>query len=214
MMLELGLMPVRYVITIKRLTYLHHLVTNNPTMLARQVLLQQMKKPIKGDFVKLCNFDMKQLQITIPNETLLKMTKPKFKYFIKDACKKAAFKFLLKQKSKLSKGSEISYTCLQTQNYFLPENRLTVTEMQNIFLLRSRNLPVQCNFPKQFTDRKCIVDICNGDDKQEHIFDCKYLEENTNTLTNESTSYADLFRNNIYKQVTTMYILMNKFKSN
>ena len=42
MMLDLGLLPIRYILIIKRLMYFHHLITLTDNSLATQVLLKQM----------------------------------------------------------------------------------------------------------------------------------------------------------------------------
>ena len=98
-------------------------------------------------------------------------SKQNFKRIVKDACKNAAFNFLIKQKSKLSKGSNIVYTQLQTQNYLMSGNNLSIHTMRQIYDLRVRNTQVKCNFPGKFSDTKCLTG-CGGEDSLSHIWEC------------------------------------------
>ena len=54
MHLELGTIPLRYIMMKKRIMYLHHLLTNKRNSLVQEVLKAQMEKPMKGDFINLC----------------------------------------------------------------------------------------------------------------------------------------------------------------
>ena len=45
------------------------------------------------------------------------LSKYKLKKMVRDACHKFAFEYLIKQKEQLSKGKQIWYDKLRTQNY-------------------------------------------------------------------------------------------------
>ena len=186
MMLELGLYPLRYTIKMRRLGYLHHLLTSDNDSLARQVFVQQMKDPVKGDWTTTVQSDLKELKINMSFIDISSMSKNMFKNVVKNACKQSAFCYLLEQTAKLSKGSEITYTKLETQNYLKPGYNLTVCEMRNIFMIRLRNLNLKCNFPSMYSDRKCIVNPCSGEDSQIHLYSCEYLET-SNTIALKDT---------------------------
>ena len=61
-------------------------------------------------------------------DTLLTLSKLKFKRTIKRLIHEAGFKFLLSEKSKLSKGKELSYSKHEMQNYLKSGNGLTNNE--------------------------------------------------------------------------------------
>ena len=63
MMLELGIIPLRFTIKMKRLSYFHHLLTSDSESLARKVLMKQIKKPKPGDWIKLVESDLKEIGI-------------------------------------------------------------------------------------------------------------------------------------------------------
>ena len=51
-LLELGLLPVKYILKMKRLNYFHFLLQTDSKCLAQKVLLKQIEKPMKGDWIK------------------------------------------------------------------------------------------------------------------------------------------------------------------
>ena len=80
-LLELGLEPIRYIIKKKRIMYLHHLMTNGRHKLAGNVLEEQLKNPLKGDFAQMCIEDLKEIDMTI--DELVLMTKNEMKKRVK-----------------------------------------------------------------------------------------------------------------------------------
>ena len=48
--LELGCIPIKYLIIYKRLMYLHHIVNLEDSHLVKQVFSAQLKNPSKGDW--------------------------------------------------------------------------------------------------------------------------------------------------------------------
>ena len=136
------------------------------------------------------------------------LSKTRFKTIVKQACINAAFSYLLVQTSKLSKGSEIVYSKLETQSYLKPGNNLTLTDMRNIFMIRMRNLPLKCNYPSMYPDRKCLAPDCSDSDSQIHIWTCKYLETKTSICVND-VNYTDIFKNDVNKQFHVMQVMMH-----
>ena len=53
-LLELGLVPVEFIIKQKRINFLHHLLTEEDESLSKKLFLKQCEKPIVGDFVRNC----------------------------------------------------------------------------------------------------------------------------------------------------------------
>ena len=92
-----------------------------------------------------------------------------------------------------------------------PGTDLSVEEIQQIFLLRTRNLQVKCNFQLQHTDRKCVVDQCVGEDSQLHLFFCFFLEDPF-AVSDYTLNYTDIFSDNVAKQRIVMQTVMHKFE--
>ena len=65
MMLELGLIPVRYLIIQKRLQFLHYLLNQSKQSMLRKVYEAMKKDSRRGDFVYLTNKDKTLLNINM-----------------------------------------------------------------------------------------------------------------------------------------------------
>ena len=63
MLLEVGMIPVRFFVMKKRMMYWHHLVTDGKMKLAAKVLEEQRKKPLKGDLHQQCVQDFIKLEL-------------------------------------------------------------------------------------------------------------------------------------------------------
>ena len=96
----------------KGLSYLHHLLTSNNESFARQVFLEQMNNPVKGDWTTTVQNDLKELNINMSFIDISSISKRIFKNIVKKACKQSAFNHLLEKTAKLSKRSEKTYTKL------------------------------------------------------------------------------------------------------
>ena len=132
---------------------------------------------------------------------------------VKEACHKFAFSYLLEQKNKLSKGKQIVYYKLETQEYLKPGSGLSQDDMKQIYLLRTQNILVKSNFPGMFKDVKCVSEFCSEEESARHIFYCKHLEdENAKCLMTRNIKFDDIFSNNIKSQLTVKNIFMKKFK--
>ena len=64
-MLELGIIPVRFMIMKKRSQFLHHILSESTETLVRQVFDVLKKESRKGDFVNLTNTDCEELDIDL-----------------------------------------------------------------------------------------------------------------------------------------------------
>ena len=210
MLLEMGIKPIRHHIKQKRMVYFHKLLTNGMSTLPSQVLQEQMKNTMKGDWYNDCIKDMKDMSMT--KEETMSLSIIGMKKALKVATDTSAFEFLLKQKGKQSKGSELFYDSLQMQSYLKSGSKLSPREMKQLFQLRSHNLQLKDNFPNQFTDRDCVIPECSGQDSQRGLFYCNYLEP-INTLTETAVEYDDIFSNEISKQKLAMKIIYQKYTS-
>ena len=85
--------------------------------------------------------------------------------------------------------------------------------MKKIFLLRSRNLNIKCNFPSQYEDRNCIASGCDGEDSQAHLYVCEFIVTQNNTLIQHKLKYQDIFSNNTALQMAVMKVMMQRYKT-
>ena len=202
MMLELGIISVKFVLIKKRLMYLHHILTSSDKSLISQIFHEMQKSPLKTDWATMINKDMKQINLNLSHEQIQLMTKINFKKKIKDLCEKACFSDFLKQKSSLSKGKILSYDKLELQPYFSSKYGLSADSMRKIYALRTRSLPLKCNAPAQYADRLCLAPGCLEEDQEEHVYRCSYLSEGEQLIQQSNIKYEDIFSCDVKKQET------------
>jgi hypothetical protein len=176
--LELGALPLRWVIAQRRINYLKHIIDRSDNELIKKVYNAQKNNPTKGDFAKLVQKDLEN--IGMKEEEFVRITRTTVKKEVKTDIKDAAFKELLKMKSDKKKIKEIEYKNLELQNYLKNDSDLTRKESNAIFSIRSQCVKgIRSNFGKMFKSNKCPLN-CENDqtpvDTQEHIFKCKELE--------------------------------------
>ena len=210
--LEVGVMPVQYVIKRKRLGYLHHLLTASVQSLSKQVFDKQTEDGDNTTWVSTIRKDMKDLKINLSFNEIALLSKRKFKMIVRYACIELCFNELLSDKSKLSKGSEIVYTKFSTQNYLKPGYGLSIEMMRRIYHTRCRETYLKCNFPSNFTDKKC-VSLCDSEsDSEKHIYSCKKFSK-PNEIISEITPFEFIFGNNVIQQVKVIDILYARLES-
>ena len=90
-----------------------------------KVLEATRENPTKNDFVKTCESYLEKLKINMTFEELGKLSKWSVKKMVKEKTHEAGFNYLLKEKNKQNKISEIQYSDLEIQEYLLEGNRKT-----------------------------------------------------------------------------------------
>ena len=144
--LELGVIPVRFKIQAKRLMFFHYLLSRDVNELTSQVLKAQIEDPIKGDWILTVKDDLEVFELGFLSVDALKLIKKeKFKEMVKKACKKVAFNYLIKEKNKKSKLSELKYNDLNMQSYF-QTHLISKRKQILLFKFRSRMINVGANF--------------------------------------------------------------------
>ena len=62
--LEVGATPIRWIVAQRRINFLHHIMCKENNELVKKVFKAQKEYPTSGDFVKLVEQDMEDLNIT------------------------------------------------------------------------------------------------------------------------------------------------------
>ena len=121
------------------------------------------------------------------------MTKNKFKCYVKEKIRTAAFNALSLIKEGHKKGSNIVYSKFEMQAY-LKLRSLTNDEKSLLFKLRTNMTQVKENFNSMYQNTNC--DICQSDIPQSdsHLLDCtKMIEICTSLYEDNETEYLDIF---------------------
>ena len=155
---------------------------------------------------------MKDFEIGSSLEHISKFSKRQYKDMVKKACRSVEYKKLCEARLKLSKGSEIHYASLDLQPYLKASNKLTPETMKRILKIRIRDIPLKCNSPKMFSDKRCLAaPQCNGDDSNSHIFSCSFLESEYQ-LSSSVIRYEEIFSDNIQQQELVANIFFKRLE--
>ena len=212
LLLELKLISIEYILKKKRLNYLFRLLRMDRSHLARQIFDQMIESPIQGDFVNVARQNLEEFNIRLSFDEISSLSKKKFKDMVSNACDRACFDKLIKEKEKLSKGKEIMYEDFEVQEFMKPKAKLSIEEVRRILHIRIRDLDIKGNFPKANESMKCSASKeCNEEEVQSHIFDCIYLKP-ANELIEEKVEYDDIFVNEPNKQIRVMRILFSRLE--
>ena len=200
--LETGTLKLRHILTIHRLLYHHHIVNLGENETVKKVYNKQKEESTKGDWIKLVEKDFLFIEANMNDEEIKTMSKNKYKTWVKEKVKKAAFESYVKEKNTLTKIKDIEYTCLETQQY-LVDTMFSSEERNLLFALRSRCYPVKENF-KNINKQNMNCKLgCAQTESQEHVFSlCPRLK---NGPLSRTTDYNSVFEN-VFEQKLAMKV--------
>ena len=92
--LELGCLPIRYIIKSRRLMFLHYILSQSEESLLKKFFNAQMENSNKTDWTYQVQKDIKELEICLEIEDIKSMSKNKFKSHINKKIECAALKYL------------------------------------------------------------------------------------------------------------------------
>ena len=201
MYLELGLIPLRWVLKGRRVTFLYYLVTLDTAQMLSKIFHAQWNFPVKHDWTETVKNDLKDLDMVMDLEQIKKIKKENFAEMVKKACRKAAFIELMSMKEKHSKLSNLSYTELKMQSY-LKNKKIHPGKAKSLFKYRTRMAFVKNNYKSSHGDLNCPV--CSQTDEnikflddQHHLNHCvKLVNEAPVTSDGQCCQYQEIFGEN------------------
>ena len=134
--LELGCLPLRFIIKARRINYLHYLVNLKDDELLAKFFDAQLKFPVKGDWISTVKDDLNDLDMDIDVNKLKHISKEAFKKEVQNKITKAAFKYLMDKAKSHSKMMSLKYEELSLQNY-LKSRTMSKFEAQKLFRFRT-----------------------------------------------------------------------------
>ena len=221
MHLETGTVPLKFIISSRRINYLHNILKRKENETILRVFNAQKDNPIEGDFVTLVKKDLELLGLKYDEKYFKSMNKIKFKAFIKQKISTAAFNFLEKEKLEKSKVKNIKYQHFKIQPY-LTSKMFNNNEVELLSKLRSKNIDVKCNFKTKFSPNnnldklKCSMKNCNELETQEHLIQCIPILTVLNEKYDKSgIRYDDIYSKHIKKQrsVTKLYKILIELRT-
>ena len=201
--LELGVEPVRFLIQGKILLFLHHILTRKENELIFQVYKAQKSQPIENDFSEIVRKDMADLDInSYTDKDIASMSKFKWKKIVKSSIKTTALKYLLEESNGKSKMENLTYDCLQLQEY-LKSSTMSKTRKLLALKLRCRMTPVANNQGQKIKCKLCDM----GSDDQPHLINCVLLKLRCPDILSSQEEYKDLFGSDVEKidKLTTLF---------
>ena len=208
--LELGAIPVRFILMSKRINYLWYLIHDKEGSLLKTFFEAQCDQPIKGDWVSTVKKDMADLNIQMSFEEIADIPKEAFKKLVKEKVHKSALEYLKQLQLTHSKSENLNFDDLNLQGYLKSgTSTMTIKEKLFCFAARSRMVDVKCNKLYGQIHLKCRLG-CDAMETQNHLLNCDALSDSN--IVKEIPKYSDLIGKDVHKMETISKILQAKFK--
>ena len=203
--LEAGIIPIKYVISKRRLLYLWNIMQKEDNELLKRFYLAQKLHRTKNDWAEIIEKDKKDFGIELTDEEISKMKESKFKRIVNIAVTEKTLEYLNKTAHGHSKSRKLIKQTLEREKYF-DDPRFTRSDVELLFSLRTRMIDVKNNFSNKYGDdiacRTCKVQP----ESQEHILKCEALKI-TVDVPND-VCYEDIFKS-VEKQLEIVKVFRN-----
>ena len=202
--LELGVIPIRFVIMKRKILFLQYILQQEKSSLIYKVLEATMKNPLKNDFVDTCKKYLQILKIDLSFSEIENLSKWSLKKIVKEKTEMAAFEYLLEQQKKprkngkLSKIANIRYDRLELQPYLVGGNHGTKIS-QFIFKARSQTLDIKTQKKWKYEDAWCTG--CESrEETGDEILTCEKFGKYQENITKPKYSwfFSDCFGDMVY----------------
>ena len=206
--LESGAIPIRYILSSRRINYLQTILKRDPEELIRRIYEAQVNKPCDGDFSQLVQKDLQCVGVPLDTNIIQTTGTTEFKKMIKKKISIAALKYLQELQMSHSKVRNLQYEKLSTQPY-LTSQLFTNDETKLLAALRSRTHE---GFKNNFSNLHAGQINCPlecwmlGDtpviDSQEHLLSCTVIGQNFHSTDTASSrvEYNDIMGCDTKKQ--------------
>ena len=212
--LELGTLPLRFIIKIRRILYLQLVLQEDEKSLLFKFLNAQMEEPQKGDWWLTVKKDIEQLNLNLSLHEIKSMSKESFKNLVQKAVKAEAFNWLSIKKCKSKKVKNVPHGRLEIQKY-LSQPIMSTKETKFLFGLRSRMTYLSENYPGMQAENHCP--LCSSSsgvekfmDSQEHLLVCSKLKGESEVME-EYLEHDDIHSENLNVQTKITLILEAKY---
>ena len=168
--LETGKLKPRYIISKRRLMYLHHILTRNDSELIKKVYTSQKLVFTKHDWYQIVQQEKLVFRIDLTDEEISLMGKSSFKSLVnKNVHLKSFSDLCLSRKSKtqnIIQNVNINKHGYPSMQPYLTSKLLNTREKKNLFSLRSRDYQVKTNMKSMYEeDMRCR--LCSEEDSCE-----------------------------------------------
>ena len=176
MQLEMGVLPVKYVIMQRRMNFLHYILNQSTESMIYKVFETLKEDSRKGDFVALTNIDRVELHIPFNDTEIQEMAKKTWKELVKKKVKEKAFESLVEENSRKDKTRTVVFTKLKMTQYLSENGRTSLSKL--IFAVRSKTLDIKEWNSWSYSDNICIA--CKKEvETMDHFMTCKTYKSDT-----------------------------------
>ena len=96
--LELGILPLKYIIKCRRIMYLHYILTRDKNELLSKFFKAQCERPVKNDWSETVKNDLKDIGVNLTFEEIKDFKQEEFADLVKKEIKNMAFADLIIEK--------------------------------------------------------------------------------------------------------------------
>ena len=174
--LEMGVLPLSYVISARRLIYLQTILKRPESDLIRRVYICQKENQLPGDWCQSVTNDFQKIGFYMNDHEVERMSEYEYKTHIKKHIRKAAFEELEEIRSSHSKVSQNKYSGLNRPQEYLRDRSITSKQSSLLFSLRSktiRGIKENWSFMGQ---ENTLCPLCERhQDSQSHVLNCPVM---------------------------------------
>ena len=193
--LELGCLPLRYIVMARRLNYLHYLLNLKDDELLHKFFKAQEEFPNKNDWILTAKENLEHLGMDIDLNEIKRKSKIKFKKEIKQKIKIAALKYLQNISERHSKMDSLRYKDIFMQKYLI-SSLIDKHEGRQIFKYRTKMSRFNANFSNGAPSLECP--LCkkeNSIDDEAHNFNCEVMQTLLPETINKNPN--DIYSNDV-----------------
>ena len=144
--LELGVIPIRFQIMIRRLNFLQYILFEDKNSLIHKVLKTQLSNPTFNDWGQTVVNDLQKLDRKLDVSDVENLPVETYQRLVKESALNQALKDLnglkVKENQLSSKTSHIQHRKIGMASYLKP-NQISIQEAKFLFTLRSRMLDIK-----------------------------------------------------------------------
>jgi hypothetical protein len=169
--LEAGIMPIKFILSKRRLFYLWNILNRNDNELLKRFYHTQKLFRSKIDWVELVEQDKEDFGIDISDDEILKMKEGKFKSLVNKSVIQKSLDHLNTVADGHLKSKNLVKPKMVREPYF-DDSRFSRSDIELLFSLRTRMLDLKGNFSNKYG----LVVACRVSkvhvECQEHILKC------------------------------------------
>ena len=180
--IECGKLPIRFIIKVRRLLYYWHVLQLDRSELVHRFYVAQSLKPTKNDWVLQIAQDKKDLGINLYDEEVRKLTLFKFKESIQKKVNLFAARYFSDIQARQTKTQQLEISEIFKPASYLTSQKLTISEVQTLFLLRSRSINVKGNTSSAYEGNMWCRTCKLFPELQQHILQCSEIRKKVNFL--------------------------------